>query len=238
MTTKTTTPNPIPQHHISLAHFAARAYKKSSFVVGETECLADIVNGEWWLALRGTEMSGLREESFYQRMKSRIVDLVNDIRAIPRRTMIGRVHRGFYTGLGGGALGIYQLIVSCCDPVIPIRVTGHSKGAAEARLLAALLASTGYTVLSLVDFGSPRAVVGRCKGLDKIAEVVAYRHGSDLVTALPRGWLWRYAHPHEVDQGTHIQLGDDYSPRRLSVSKYHDIDLYIKAMEGSIGVVS
>ncbi len=221
--------------HLRLAKMANRAYRDGTIVAGETECLAEWVDGELWLALRGTEMAGHKEDSFWQRMKSRIVDTLNDLRAIPKRTMIGWVHRGFYCGLGGGALGIFHTVNLAYDTSVPIRVTGHSKGGGEARLLAAMLASSGYTVLSLVDFGSPRAMIGRCLALDKIEDVTAYRHGSDLVTTLPRGWLWSYTHPHEVGQGVCIQLGETFSRKRLSISRYHGMDHYEDALRMALG---
>ncbi|MBL4838366.1 MAG: hypothetical protein JKY34_12400 [Kordiimonadaceae bacterium] len=220
--------------HLRLAKLAKRAYSESTFVAGEAECLAEIVNGELWLAMCGTEMAGRKEDSFWQRMKSRVIDILNDIRAMPERTMIGLVHRGFYSGVGGGALGVFKLVVEAYDCSYPVRVTGHSKGGGEARLLAAMLASCGYDVRSLVDFGCPRATVGRCWSHGMIGEVIAYRHGSDLITALPRGWLWSYKHPHEVDQGIQIQIGEAYSRKRLSVSRYHGMDYYLQALEKAL----
>jgi len=64
----------------------------------------------------------------------------------------GSLHSGFAASAGSVYLGIK----SALEKQTPIYLTGHSKGAAEATIIAAGLASAGFNVAGLFTFGSPR----------------------------------------------------------------------------------
>jgi hypothetical protein len=115
--------------------------------VGETVCGLKFVNGVLYIVQQGTRTRpGWMADA--------------DIIPFPH-TVIGHVHRGFYqnlpalitvlvpeiaaraVGLPGGAFSL------------PLQVTGHSKGAGEGGILAALLHSMGYNVLPPLLFACP-----------------------------------------------------------------------------------
>ena len=80
----------------------------------------------------------------------------------------------------------------------PIHLTGHSKGGAEATVVAALMCAAGRPPRSLVTFGSPRVGSGELGRLlaTKSVELRRYVFGADVVTQVPMllGLLRVYRH--------------------------------------------
>ncbi|MBF0304205.1 MAG: lipase family protein [Alphaproteobacteria bacterium] len=122
-------------------------------------------------------------------------DIAADIRAWPEYAPeLGcRVHRGF--------LAAARSVASFVLPLLRhsrVVLTGHSKGGAEATILAALACAWGWPRPpgALVTFGAPRAGfsgLARCLADVPVARIV--RPG-DLVPLVPRLLPWR--HPAEA----------------------------------------
>lgn len=109
----------------------------------------------------------------------------------------------------------------------PVRLTGHSKGGAEAEVLAAKLRLHGVLVESLVTFGTPRwIIIGNTKpdALIPAAWGTSYRHFKDIVTEIPPDL---YQHPKtrpvvEVGTGTWRDM--------LDLQGMHNINAYVEAV--------
>ena len=203
---------PAVTRHYQMAEMCRMAYRhRATLKAHETEGLIKYVDDEIWIALRGTEVKGPDQATWWSRRKSTLIDAINDIRAIPYKDeQIGWVHRGFAIGMGGGALGFARKFANeylpAKIPRVKIRITGHSKGGGEAQILAAKLKALGFNVVEVVVFGSPRALLR--SSVDKLRGIAVhyYRHGSDAVTTLPRGWIFPYKFAYEVGFGHLHQL--------------------------------
>lgn len=135
---------------------------------------------------------------------------------------LGLVHAGFD-----------RTTDECLDQVISTinsrmaRLTGHSKGGAEAEMLAAKLWLHGVLIGSLVTFGTPRwIIIGNTKAnaLIPASWGTSYRHFKDVVTEVPPEL---YQHPKtrpvvEVGTGTWRDL--------LNPKGMHDINAYIASV--------
>jgi len=120
---------------------------------------------------------------------------------------LGWCHKGFLRGKGfrrhRGALGLYQSAHIDLFNAGPIILTGHSKGAAEAALIAACLVLAGKTVAALITFGMPRVTV-----TDHLAAVLSsvpqqhFVHGKDVVPTVPAApWWKRWDHQVYINGG-------------------------------------
>lgn len=166
---------------IDLARLSHRAYGEHSFAtVGGVEVLMDVREGAVALAFRGTEKDGR--------------DIVRDLRGYPwfARELGCWVHRGFLVG----ARNVMAEFPWHFER--PVYLAGHSKGGAEATVVAALMCAAGRPPRSLVTFGSQRVGSGglgrllAANGVDR----VRYVFGADVVTQVPMllGLLRVYRH--------------------------------------------
>lgn len=116
-------------------------------------------------------------------------------------------------------LEIYPLIVADLPPDIDVFATGHSKGAAEAEIFAALLLqSTGRNVSCSV-FAPPR--VGRLNGILASMPGRSYRNRIDPVTEVPL-----LPHPRAI-------TAIDVMPPELELGPLadHHVSLYVRGVE-------
>ena len=93
-----------------------------------------------------------------------------DFNAIPfEHSILGTLHLGFYHNLPEVLDQLWPLLhvyYAMPNPVLAIEVSGHSKGAAEGAILAALLHNAGYKVTTFL-FACPNA------GYHKLADYLA-----------------------------------------------------------------
>lgn len=114
-------------------------------------------------------------------------------------------------------------IIRTCEGKF-VHITGHSKGGAEAELLAAKLVIAGITVDEVVTFGAPRWVA---KGNIKASRWMngirgcGYRHFKDIVTQVP--FIW-WSHP---EQRAPIEIGTGKWWQRFALGWLHHIQSYI-----------
>ena len=160
-----------------LVALSARAYGEATWKAGGVEALLVDEGGFRAAAFRGTEFD--------------FDDILRDLRGLPWRDPdLGWCHSGFLKGV--------RRIWPRMEPVLtgsdsPLYLTGHSKGAAEATLAAALLVRAGRPPAGLVTFGSPRAGMGKLSRLLAGVPTARYVNGADCVPDHP--WpLWGYRH--------------------------------------------
>jgi triacylglycerol lipase len=151
------------------------------------------------------------------RGSANVMDWLRDFDVLSRDiTKLGALQAGF------------QLDASQAWARIPddnVILTGHSKGGADAQVIAGMLCAAGLPPLKLTTFGAPRicwtstdaicALLLKVPGSD-------YRNQSDPVPLLPVDFY----HPRDV-----AQLGDGAEP--LDAGD-HDIALYVAAV-GALG---
>jgi Lipase (class 3) len=115
-------------------------------------------------------------------------------------------------------------------------LTGHSKGGAEAEMLAAKLAAKGIGIAKLTTFGTPRwVIIGNTKVpllLPATLVGVSYRHFKDVVTEVP---FPPFDHPStrptvEIGSGTFAQMMD--------AAWMHHMANYIAALPASAAQVT
>lgn len=124
------------------------------------------------ISFRGTAKNGNSSWSL-------IRDIITDVRFLPRNDPnLGTIPRGFYTG----ALRICDNIERETRSTTPIHLSGHSLGGVIALIVGAMLVNRGYKVASIRTFGAPKS--GKLEVL-KDTDIKCYRHGSDIVPALP-----------------------------------------------------
>ena len=169
-----------------LAKVAQRAYDQSTHRWKGVEALLVEEHDFDVLAFRGTEGS--------------IRDVIRDLRAIPwHDTRLGWCHAGF---LKAGR-GIWPQIEWLVESRKPLFLTGHSKGAAEATIVAGLFTAAGKAPAALVTFGSPKCGFWKLRDVLWNVPVRRYVHGRDHVTKVPRF----YPHVREP-----IPLGEPGNP--------------------------
>ncbi len=123
---------------------------------------------------------------------------------------IGMVHSGFMNGVNS----VWAKIPAAGEIVI----TGHSKGGAEAKLLAAKFAAGGRPPVKLTTFGAPRVcwfTNGRLAELLAGVAGVDYRNCDDPVPNVPAN----YHHPREI-----VQLGKQFQDKQIIED--HFLDAY------------
>jgi hypothetical protein len=146
--------------------------------IGDLECAVQDVDGTRYVAIGGSDEAE---------------DWVRNLRTLPWRSPELKCfcHIGFFKSARAAYPAILQRVYAA-ERVI---VCGHSKGAAEATILAALLKTAGVNVVKLITFGSPRAgfsaLANRCR-----FPVERYVNGHDPVPHVPPSALLilRYRH--------------------------------------------
>lgn len=109
-----------------------------------------------------------------------------------------------------------------------VTLTGHSKGGAEAEMLAAKLAAKGVKIAGLTTFGTPRWVVGENKKVPLLIPATlgtSYRHFKDIVTEVP---LRPMEHP---ASRTLVEIGTGTFRDRLNPAGMHHMVNYIGALK-------
>jgi hypothetical protein len=133
---------------------------------------------------------------------------------------LGLIHAGFDVTTSECLMDILKCLDGNRSPIL----TGHSKGGAEAEMLAAKLAVHGIPTKKLTTFGTPRWVIGGnvkvSKWLPAYLSGVSYRNYKDIVTEVP---FPPYIHPPtrpivEVGTGTLVDLLDP--PKMHSIVNY------------------
>ncbi len=133
---------------------------------------------------------------------------------------LGLVHAGFFDDVEDVFADILKGL-----PSDPIAVTGHSKGAAEALILAALLtASTDRVIARVSTFGTPRP--GLLNGLLTGLAGNDYRNRSDPVCAVPP----YLHHPRKMVDINVPPLPDD----PWGVLADHHMSLYLAGMTAPV----
>lgn len=107
-----------------------------------------------------------------------------------------------------------------------VNLTGHSKGGAEAEMLALKLAAAGVKIGRVVTFGAPRWTMIPAKLATIFASIsgVAYRHFKDRVTEIP---LWPMDHPPTRQP---VEIGDGTFCDLLDVAGMHHMTGYIASL--------
>ena len=145
--------------HKAMAELCAESYSRHTFAVSEVEALMVDMSQYIVLVFCGTEVDGIKPKSLrWKDIKasiSNVRDIFRDLRFYPMKTPTGRVHRGFY-------LSATRWVNEFLDelPDKPIYLGGHSKGAAEAGLVAELLHAAGRTIKEVVLWGEPASRFG------------------------------------------------------------------------------
>ena len=153
---------------IDLADLALASYAEPATVeTSDVHALIVERDGIQIIALRGTDPHHL-------------IDLIRDAEAVGLRRdpILGDVSASF---LGDAEQLVWRLWPSLRAPYA---LTGHSKGAAEAQALAAILAHMGRPPMRLAAFEPP--LLWLCNGLVAALPGIATRHGDDEITEWPK----------------------------------------------------
>ncbi len=112
------------------------------------------------------------------------------------------VHDGF----NSDALAVYADLKPHLDPTIPIRITGHSLGAAISTLLMMYLEKDGYTLERSVNFGQPKLT--NHKGVQRYQHLplLRVRDENDIVPLLPPDDFIDPIHGHYEHLGPEVIL--------------------------------
>lgn len=109
-------------------------------------------------------------------------------------TLYGRLHTGFWRSVNSVMAEVFAL--PDVKSALPVIVTGHSKGAAEALICARWLAAQGKPVQAVVTFGGPRVGDAQWRaGYNASLGEVTKRwvHEEDIVARAPV-WMMGYRH--------------------------------------------
>ena len=195
---------------IFFAQLCADAYERPTMEAGGVEALAHAEEGNLIIAFRGS---------------SDAHDWAWNARVIPKWSdrLECFVHRGFLAG----AEAIWPQILGLVSGWNGnIYVTGHSKGGAEATLIAAFLCAAWRPPAGLVTFGAPRVGFGGLS--DVLSSVPGQRfvNGADAVPSVP--W-WPYQHNRpSTDIGEPAELFNG----EIDPVTDHDIKSYITTLSG------
>lgn len=123
-----------------------------------------------------------------------IEGLLTDVVAIPHGAgPLGRVHHGILESVR--SIGVELSLLS------PDVIYGHSLGAAQALLYAAMLCVEGRPPKAVYAFEPPKlSIDDKIKNLlaDNNVYVFIMQNGNDIVPMLPPGAVWPWRHPGEL----------------------------------------
>ena len=154
-------------------------------------------------------------------------DWWRDIRFFPIPTRIGTVHHGFFEGIEKMWSELRSMLTQ------PVKITGHSLGAARAGNLCGLMIADGMPPIRRVVFGEPK--IGWPDFCQLVAQIPAGTYcnrdayGHDEVTDVP------FDFPHCLDFGRPTPLIDVTDPPSLiervdPLFDYHHIQHYQAAL--------
>jgi len=184
--------------HLACARMLARSYTaKQHIAISTIEIRFGEIDGKRVAAIRGSESMG---------------DWARNLRVAPTRSRILKawVHNGFLTS----ALAVKDAMLKEIKKNGPFHIiTGHSKGAAEAVLLSALLKKWGYAPIEMIAFAEPRTFCRWSSSTECLTEISTSKYviDGDWVPEIPKifyqnrqpEWKWLEADdPHNID--THI----------------------------------
>lgn len=191
---------------LPLAHLVLQAYADPDRAIDEVEWAVRPFSDGAAMAFRGTEDTE---------------DWLDNMRVMPwRQSGVGWCHAGWLKGVNKAWPQILRDLYAYQG--LPIYLTGHSKGGAEAAIVAARLCGLGRAPYALVTFGSPKpgfAGIGRILTEHRV-EIRRYVNGADGVPLTPVSRL-SYRHPAPA-----IHIGNGHHP----ISD-HDMKRYIAALE-------
>jgi len=155
-------------------------------------------------------------------------DFVRDVYAIAdpdTDDVLGPVSPGFLAGMRETWAKIKPLIRHGDDIVL----TGHSLGAARARILCALMSLEGWPPVQCTTFGEPRPGFSKLAGIIVNIPGKSFRNGNskdhDLVTDVPVSILSeRYVHPKLLSLVCEPPTPDDVAS--LGVFAWHSMGRY------------
>ncbi len=192
--------------HADLARLCSRAYAERVGVSSELEFLIHRQDEITYIAIRGTEASTALDGFNW-------LDVIRDMRVLPRHNQsIGWGHGGFVCG----GESVARSLMEYADLTGSIVITGHSLGAAVGLIASAILHDAGVQVIEAVLFGCPRTCALIRPKI--VFPVTSYRHGSDIVTNVPR---W-YRQP--------VQLTPIKPNNKIPNWADHSIDAYESAL--------
>lgn len=176
-------------NHLELLRLCETSYEVASIRINEVEALVQIKDGVQYVAFRGTEASKMFDGGGWR-------DVLRDFRTIPwHDKRVGWSHAGF---LKGARNVVDDYLLFNLSQKMPVIVTGHSLGGGLAVNAAALLCSQGYTVQSVVTFGSPRTFLkSSAERWVKFLNVTQYSNDGDPVCDVPFRF-WGYRHLNEI----------------------------------------
>ena len=147
---------------------------------------------------------------------------------------LGWCHKGFLRGKWWGeyrgALGLWEAVRAELIEQRPLLICGHSKGGAEAAIIAGLLVLAGHTPAALITFGAPRAAAS--SHLNRILRTIVtqfhVRHGVDGVPRLPAAPWWQ-----DWEHQIHLRGGRGLAASGCLLD--HKIAVYGRAVERQFG---
>ena len=113
-----------------------------------------------------------------------VANWLRDLDAAPfEHPQLGTLHAGFHDG----AAGLYRQIR---DDMAgrPWLIGGHSLGASEALIAAALGVLDGWAPIRVVALAPARAGFGALRDVLRSVSPAVYRNGRDIVPNVPMGW--------------------------------------------------
>lgn len=193
--------------------------------VGETVCGRSMVAGDVCLAMQGTE---LEEQEGDGKLHFSLQGWAADFDCLTPfyHPVLGNLHAGFYQNLPA----LIKLLQADLAPGSRVIVTGHSKGAGEGAILAALLKLAGFDVVAVL-FACPRPGYQRfATWLRGNVPGVSYRNApaglealGDPVPLVPPG---PFVVPYEL---AYIDVAPEGFERMLNV-QWHRGPLYIQGI--------
>lgn len=177
---------------LTMCRLSARAYTDTpTWQAADAYATRSDVNGIVVVALRGTNPRCLSDI---------LADANAAIECHPR---LGPCHAGFLKD----AMALWAALKPSVASGQRWAITGHSKGAAESAIVAALAVADGAVPMQMTTFGMP------CPGGDGLADLLQdmpgldYRHGLDPV-AIP-GVLPPWRHPRVMIRLPRVVDGDN-----------------------------
>ncbi len=204
--------------HLQAIQAMRQSYKLANYVSGNSEgLLIDYGDGPLF-GCRGTTFDGWA-----------IVfrDPLIDGLAYPWRSstypQLGWCHKGFlrgrWFGKEKGAIGLFRLAFADLMAQRNLVLYGHSKGGAEAAIIAGLLVIHGRPPAAIITCGQP--MVAASSHLGRLLEGIPYTryvHGSDIVPKMPPfGSWWRHnREEHRLVGGRGLALSDKFKDHKIA----------------------